>query len=46
MTVGIGRAGSGHFQRHIWKLTAALNDVMFVVAKNGTVSRVKVNVTS
>jgi hypothetical protein len=46
MTVGIWRAGSGHFQRHIWKLASALYDVMFAVDKNGTSSEVKVNVTS
>ena len=46
MAVGIWKAGSGHFQRHIWKLAAALYDVMFSVDKNGTRAGIKVNVTS
>ena len=46
MTVGIWRTGSGHFQRHIWKLAAALYDVVFAMDKNGTCSGVIVNITS
>jgi hypothetical protein len=46
MTVGIWRAGSENFGRHIWKLAAALYDVMFAVYKVGTGSRVKENVPS
>lgn len=45
VTVGIWRAGSGHFQKHIWKLAAAFYDVSFAVDRNGTGSGVKVNVT-
>jgi hypothetical protein len=44
--VGIWRASSGHFQRHIWKFAASLYHTLFSVDKNGTGSRVKVNVTS
>ena len=44
--VSIWRASSAHFQRHIWKLAASLFHVMFAVDKNGTGSKVKVNVTS
>ena len=46
MTVGIWRANSGKFQRHIWKLAAALYDVVFAMDKNGTCSGVIVNITS
>ena len=46
MTVGIWRANSGKFQRHIWKLAAVLYDVTFAVDKNGAGSGVKVNVAS
>jgi hypothetical protein len=36
ITERIWKASSGHFQRHIWKLAAALYDVMFAVDKNRT----------
>jgi hypothetical protein len=35
MTVFIWKAGSGHFQRHIWKLVAVLYEVTFAVDKIG-----------
>jgi hypothetical protein len=46
MTVGIWRAGSGHFHRYIWKLEAALYDAMFPGDKNGIGAGVKINVSS
>ena len=36
MTVFIWKAGSGHFQRHIWKWAAVLYDVMLAIDKIGT----------
>jgi hypothetical protein len=36
MSVGIWKAGSRHFERHVWRLAAVLYDVMFAVDKNGT----------
>jgi hypothetical protein len=42
ITVVIWRAGSGHFQRYIWKLAAVLYDVMFTMDKIETGSGVKV----
>ena len=35
ITVFIGKAGSGHFQKHSWKLVAVLYEVTFVVDKFG-----------
>jgi hypothetical protein len=35
MAVFIWKAGSGHFQRHIWKLVAVLYEVTFAVDKIG-----------
>ena len=35
MTVFIQRAGSGHLQRHIWKLDAVLYEATFAVDKIG-----------
>ena len=35
MTAFIWKAGSGHFQRHIWKLVAVLYEVTFAVDKIG-----------
>ena len=33
MIIFIWNAGSGHFQRHIWKLVGVLNEVTFIVDK-------------
>jgi hypothetical protein len=41
MTVGIWRAGSGHYKRHIWELAPALYDVTFIVDKNEQVLKLK-----
>ena len=46
MTVFIWKAGSGHFQRHIWKLAAVLYDVMLAIDKIGTGSGFQTSVSA